>query len=127
MLTSWITDLKQNTDPDLKVFLIGNKSDLNSERQVKIDEAFNFMNKNQIYHFEETSAKCGINIEDIFKKAIYIIYDGYLKYLEANSNQLNTKSIYNTVNSKSITLRMDPNKIKERKESDIIQDKFCLC
>lgn len=131
MLNSWLTELKQYSSYDLKLFLIGNKSDLNSVRQVSTEEAINFMNKNNIDHFEETSAKEGINIEEIFKKAINILYSGYLKFLETNpsSNYCETNSIYNTCNSKkSITLKSDVNKVNEFKETDLIEkNKFCYC
>ena len=50
MLNSWISDLRENTNQDLKIFLIGNKSDLNNAREVNINEANNFLNKNQIFH-----------------------------------------------------------------------------
>ena len=136
MLNTWIKDLKENTNPDLKIFLIGNKSDLNSQREISINDATNFCTKNEIFHFEETSAKNGINIEDIFKKAIYVIYEGYLKYVEDNKikgKKINFygSSIYDSVNScDTVRLRdpMDPNKIKDRKESDsAVVDRFCLC
>ena len=148
MLDSWLIDLKQNTNQDLKIFLIGNKSDLNDNRKVYTNEANNFMHKNQIFHFEETSVKNGINIEEIFKKAINVVYSGYLKYIEDNcdndSNYNNntsrkritfkTNSIYDSVNSfgnESIKLRYDPNRIKDNDESDntvsIMKNRFCIC
>ena len=129
MLNSWITELRQNSYPELKVFLIGNKSDLNAERQVTYEEALNFMHKNNLDHFEETSAKEGLNIEEIFKKAANLLYTGYLRYIETNpSSNYVTKSIYNTLDSKhSVTLREDPNKLKERKESDVIKNQACPC
>ena len=34
----WITELKNNGDPEVTIILIGNKSDLDSERQVTKDE-----------------------------------------------------------------------------------------
>jgi len=124
-LSSWITELRQNSHPELRIFLIGNKNDLSNERQVTVDEAINFMHKNNIDFFEETSAKEGFNIEEIFKKAIILLYSGYLKYLEtnpSNNSNLNTaNSIYATINSKNFTLqREDPEKIKDKNESDLV-------
>lgn len=132
-LNSWITELKQNSHPELKIFLIGNKNDLTDDRQVSYEEALNFMHKNNLDYFEETSAKEGLNVEEIFKKAVNVLYSGYLKYLETNpSSNYNTTSIYATINSKnSVHLRPDPNKIKERDESDIVDKKnnggVCAC
>lgn len=131
-LNSWITELKQNSHPELKIFLIGNKNDLTDNRQVSFEEALGFMHKNNIDYFEETSAKQGFNVEEIFKKAVNMLYTGYLRYLETNpSSNYDTASIYATLNSKhSVNLRADPNRINDRDESDIVQkrkDKGGLC
>lgn len=132
-LNSWITELKQNSHPELKIFLIGNKNDLTDDRQVSYEDALNFMHKNNLDYFEETSAKEGYNVEEIFKKAVNLLYSGYLRYLETNpSSNYNTNSIYATVNSKnSLHLRADHNKIREGDESDIVDRKknsgFCSC
>ncbi len=92
------------------------------------------MNKNNLDFFEETSAKQGVNIEEIFKKAINLLYFEYSKYLETStSNNFNSESIYSSVNTKnSIRLgRVDVNKVKEKKECDFIKNKnkdgFCSC
>jgi len=132
-LNSWITELKQNSHHELKIFLIGNKNDLTDDRQVSYEDALNFMHKNNLDYFEETSAKEGYNVEEIFKKAVNLLYSGYLRYLATNpSSNYNTNSIYATVNSKnSLHLRADHNKIREGDESDIIDRKknsgFCSC
>jgi len=132
-LNSWITELKQNSHPELKIFLIGNKNDLSVERQVTHEEAINFLHKNNLDYFEETSAKEGFNIEEIFKKAINILYSGFLKYLETNpTSNSNVTSIYATVNSKhSVQLKPDINKIKDGKEADLLEENkhknFCGC
>lgn len=87
------------------------------------------MNDNKLFHFEETSTKNGLNIEEVFKKAVFVIYEGYLRYLENNQSELilNSNSIYNSINSNRIKLRVDPNKIDESKETNAIENKFCLC
>jgi len=45
--------------------LIGNKSDLESKRQIDFDTATSFASQNQMKYFE-TSAKTGQNVEEIF-------------------------------------------------------------
>jgi small GTP-binding protein len=37
----WITELKKNAEPDVTIILIGNKCDLNEERQIPIEEGQN--------------------------------------------------------------------------------------
>lgn len=130
-IKSWITDLKQNTPNDLKLFLIGNKSDLTKDRQITYEEAIDFMYKNNIDHFEETSAKEGVNIDEIFKKGINLLYSGYLKFLETyiSSNNYNTNSIYNTCNSNNnIILKPDLYNANDSEESNNIQNnRNCSC
>lgn len=132
-LNSWITELKQNSHPELKIFLIGNKNDLTNNRQVSYEDALNFMHKNNLDYFEETSAKEGFNVEEIFKKAVNMLYSGYLRYLETNpSSNCNTNSIYATLNSRhSLHLHADHNKVKDKNESDIVDkrrnDNLCAC
>ena len=37
-IESWIKELKMNSSPDIKIFLIGNKSDLEEHREVQFSE-----------------------------------------------------------------------------------------
>lgn len=65
----WIEDLSiKKPDNCLKV-LIGNKSDLTSERRVERNIAEEFAKENNLL-FAETSAKNNINIEEIFSEII---------------------------------------------------------
>ena len=52
--------------PDVMVFLIGNKLDLESEREVSREEAMRFQRENNIKYWVETSAKSGEQIESLF-------------------------------------------------------------
>jgi hypothetical protein len=79
-LETWLSESKNYTDEHLKIFLIGNKSDLEMQRKVTYEEALEFQKKHQIDYFTETSAKLGqINL-DIFTRAAKILYSEYLKY-----------------------------------------------
>ena len=55
----------RNADNEAVRLLIGNKSDLDSKRQVEYDTANSFAQQNAMKYFE-TSAKNGQNIEEIF-------------------------------------------------------------
>ncbi len=59
-LENWIQDVQKYTNKNLKMMLIGNKIDLESERQVMTDEGANFAQKQGMY-FWETSAKSNVN------------------------------------------------------------------
>ena len=73
-------DLRSNSNPDIKIFLIGNKADLENERVVKKEEAENFKNDYDLNLFRETSAKTGLNAKEIFTEAALLLYNDYIKY-----------------------------------------------
>ena len=54
-LSSWLTDTRNLTNPSTVIFLIGNKSDLESTREVTYEEAKRFADENGLM-FAETSA-----------------------------------------------------------------------
>ena len=56
----WLKELKTNANPDIKIFLIGNKLDLENEREVEITEAEKIKSDYDFSLFKETSAKNGI-------------------------------------------------------------------
>ena len=64
----WIKDIKrQNTNRQTNFFLLGNKSDLNLERQVSSKEAIEFAQINNMEYLE-TSAKHDINVLHSFAR-----------------------------------------------------------
>ena len=76
----WLKDLKSNSNPDIKIFLIGNKCDLENERTVKKEEAEGFKNDYDLNLFMETSAKTGFNAKELFAEAAMLLYNDYAKY-----------------------------------------------
>ena len=77
-LEFWLKDLRQHTEKDLSVFIIGNKNDL--ERKVTQEEVKNFKNTNDIVYFAECSAKNGYNVKEIFFEAAKYLYQMYKKF-----------------------------------------------
>lgn len=55
-LSSWLTDTRSLTNPSTVIFLIGNKADLESQRDVTYEEAKQFADDNGLM-FVEASAK----------------------------------------------------------------------
>ena len=76
----WLRELRAHSSPDAKVFLIGNKIDLESEREVKKEDAEAYGKQNNVDLFLEASAKTGINAQLVFIKAAQILYDNYNSY-----------------------------------------------
>lgn len=62
---SWIKELQRQANPDIVIALVANKSDLASKRVVSEEEAQAYAEENGLL-FMETSAKTGINVNDIF-------------------------------------------------------------
>ncbi|EFA83597.1 Rab GTPase [Heterostelium album PN500] len=63
-LTSWLSDCRKYSTGDITITLIGNKSDLESARQVSTAEAQSFAEEHGLLFFE-ASAKTGTNVNEI--------------------------------------------------------------
>nr|CAD7443521.1 unnamed protein product [Timema bartmani] len=87
-LSSWLTDTRNLTNPSTVIFLIGNKCDLEAQRDVTYEEAKQFADENGLM-FVEASAKTGENVEEAFletaKKIYQSIQDGRLDLNAAES------------------------------------------
>ena len=73
-IDNWLIDLRTNGDKDILIILIGNKSDLNSKREVSKDEAETKAEQYNIA-FLETSAKNGDNIDKAFRELVEQVYN----------------------------------------------------
>ena len=79
-LDLWIKDLKSNSSPDIKIFLIGNKADLSEERVISKEMAEKIKEDYELDYFMETSAKTGLNIQELFVKAAKVLFEDYSDY-----------------------------------------------
>jgi GTPase SAR1 family protein len=84
----WLKELRTNANPDAKVFLIGNKADLESNRKVFNEEGESFKTSNDIDLFMECSAKSGFNAKNVFLEAAKTLYIDYLKYRDSKTSIL---------------------------------------
>jgi Ras-related protein Rab-4B len=66
-LTNWLTDARTLASPNICIVLVGNKKDLEQEREVTFMEASRFAQENEL-SFLETSALTGENVEEVFLK-----------------------------------------------------------
>ena len=82
---NWLNDLKNQSNPNVRVFLVGNKSDLEQERTVSKEEAEKFKEEKKLDVFMETSAKNNTNVTEAF--------EALAKIMVESSNKKNTIKI----------------------------------
>ena len=76
---TWLNDLKNQANPNVRVFLVGNKSDLESERVISKEQGEKFKEEKKLDKFIETSAKTGENARGALLEAAKLLYKDYLK------------------------------------------------
>ena len=92
-LDKWISELKNNGDSDISMILVGNKTDLESNRVVSLEEGKNKAKFNKMA-FIETSALNGNNIEKAFNELITDIFRNNYSLVENKNNiKLDDKSL----------------------------------
>ena len=64
-LARWIAEAKTHGNKDITLILVGNKSDLEENREVTVEEAHAFADQNSLLYIE-TSAKTGENVDAAF-------------------------------------------------------------
>ena len=105
----WVKQLKAYSNPDVKMFLVGNKNDLENERKISEEEGRKCCKDLDFYCFYETSAKTGFNSKEVFIKAVKLLYINYRKY---NSGQPSSDASKKSGNKKLGKELLD----KERKK-----------
>ena len=75
-INNWLEEItkEENTKP---IVLIGNKCDMNDQREVPTQEGENFAQKYENMHFYETSCKSGDNVEKAIMDLVNQIYNKY--------------------------------------------------
>jgi small GTP-binding protein len=92
----WLKQVKMNSDPDCKVFLIANKIDL-PDRVVSAEQGIEFKKEHDFECYMETSAKTGVNVKELFVNCALALYKELPKYIkereilenERKNNQFN--------------------------------------
>ena len=116
----WLRELRTHSNPDAKVFLIGNKIDLEAQRVVKKEQGEQFCKDNKLNLFMESSAKTGLNAQNIFIQAAKTLFDDYNKYKDnvnyveeqqdiSREQSINSIQYQNEINRKRIENRQKKN------------------
>ena len=107
-LKIWYNILKENSYDSI-LFLIGNKSDLENEREVTKEDVETFKNNyDDIKMFFETSAKNGENIDELLDNIAISIYD------KIKNDEKNLENAMN--DNRSYKLNIENHKKKRKKK-----------
>ncbi|EFC35256.1 rab family small GTPase [Naegleria gruberi] len=80
-LSTWLNDVKQYADPNVSLILVGNKVDLEDQRQVTENEANEWAQRNNISVCLQTSAMNSLNVDVAFDRMV----DGIFEHSFENS------------------------------------------
>ena len=116
-LDSWLKDVHLLCNPDVKIFLIGNKTDLEMNRVISKDEAQKYSENHNFNYFSETSAKNGFNAKEVFIQAAKVLYLEHLRYKNRGNHAGNIN--YNNINSNNnnnIPITINKDNLPKRKK-----------
>ena len=100
-INNWLNYVKENSKQNVKLILVGNKTDLEEKREVEINDANKLSNDFKIELFE-ISAKNNIGVDDVFiKMAEMLSYDNNNNIEEDNQNFQIDKEVFRNDPSKS--------------------------
>ena len=111
-IDKWIGEIKERTTDDVKLIIIGNKTDLNNEREVKSEEAL-IKYQDMDIPLIETSALEDTNVNEAFINLIKIVYKDIARKEIEERKCISDNKISQGIDLKSI----DEEEINENKES----------
>ena len=91
----WLNELRINSGEQIKLILIGNKTDLDDQREVSYEEGKNFSQLNGFNFFSETSAKEGEAPLEVLTKAAEILYNYEKECKDKKDKDKNNNEINN--------------------------------
>ena len=127
-LELWLNDIKVNSNPDIKIFLVGNKKDLEEKREVPIDKAKTFYKEHNLHYFLETSAKTGFNVQKLLIKAANVLYEESKKLelrISLSKSENDNNSNNNANNNNNIKLAQEDDIVVDFNEKNVKRKKCC--
>jgi len=120
---TWLEELVTHADPGIMVMLVGNKTDLEHQREIPLNVATDFAQKNKLL-FVEASAKDNTNVVEAFERLIQEIY----KQVNSPHNTGSASDHDDTPvpPSGSGTQKIDPSK-HMKKPTDTKPNPNCAC
>lgn len=124
-VNEWYKQIKLNTSPDCKIFLIANKVDL-PERKITTEQGKKYKNDFKFDLFMETSAKSGFNSKELFINGATALYKEHEKVVmyEKNPNSHEEK-ILNNIKKKKFALKRNKDDDEEEEDEDDNEGSCC--
>ena len=90
-LDHWLSEVRQQSEADAIVILVGNQKDRETEREVSREEAERFARDNKIDLYIETSAKTSENVQHTFVQTTKMLYKRHLDKIQFAKRQMQEK------------------------------------
>ena len=98
-LENWLIEIEKNASENVLKILVGNKNDLEQDREISYEEGKNFANRNGM-EFIETSAKINTNVSEAFEMLGKLMIKNEAQ--PADKNQMKDKKILSASSGKNI-------------------------
>ncbi|KEG04980.1 ras-related protein Rab-11B, putative [Plasmodium vinckei vinckei] len=128
-ISKWLEEIRQNSEKDIVIMLVGNKVDLAEEdetkRKVTYEQGASFARENNLF-FSEASAVSKLNVKHIFENLLQEIYNNRLKdnnSVSSTRSHETYESAIQITNAKNIIKLNDKN--NKYNENNANQMKCC--
>ena len=125
-LEVWLNEIKTLGNPDMNIFLVGNKADLEDKRQVSKERAEEFCKSHKIQFFLETSAKTGLNARNVFIEASKLLFQKHLEIKDRFSRPDSVNVTERTTEAKDENIVHLVSKSQDEEEDKPRKKKCCF-
>ena len=127
-IEEWLNEIRTKVGQETKLYLIGNKIDLEKDRQVNTEDAEKFSLDNEFDFFIETSAKTGFNAEKVFIQAAKDLYKKNIECLKKGSeNKIKNYQIQENKGNKEKNNNFIIKEEGNDDDDDVKRKKKCSC
>ena len=119
-IEKWLNDIKTQSNPDIKIFLIGNKADLEDKRRLTKEQGEQLCKDHKLTFFMETSAKTGFNVQNVF---IQVAKELYLQHEEIKNRVSRPGTLIMPINEENNNQNVVKLEIEEEEKTK--RKKFC--
>ena len=103
-LENWLIEIEKNASENVLKILIGNKNDLEDERDITPDEGKAFANRNGM-QFIETSAKMNTNVNEAFETLGKLMIDFNSQQKQAMTQDKKDKKVLGASSGKNLNTK----------------------